>query len=214
MIAPKSTLQDWIDFCKALQPGDEMHCLADDVSADVIETFSQDDKILDPKNPGKFLHPAHSFRYLGQGKGLTAEADPKGTQYHVIDEYRDRVMAGHVRLVVYRHEDMTMNEFALMKQAVEMQIKRPYGWGAILGFGLARIFSNTPIGSLWRWAKWQTPFCSADNPVCSQGVRLQKDAIKRYFDVMQKLSDFSENTPQRLLDETGALTTYVLDTVK
>ena len=209
---PKLTLDEWIAFCKSLKYGDELHCIAYDLSGKVIMFFSEDNGYADPKHAGEFVHPAHTFRYLGLGRGATVEADPKGTQYHLIDEYRDRVMAGDVRLIVHRHLDLTVDDFDKIKQVCEMEIKRPYSWGAIIGFGLVRLFQNTFIGGIWRWAKWQTPFCSADNPVCSQGVRLQKNAVKRYFDVMQKLSDWTANTPQMCLDQTGALTTYVGDT--
>ena len=211
-VNPKLTLDAWIAFCKSLKYGDEMHCIAYDVSGEVIMFFSEDDKYPDPKHPGKFVHPAHSFRYFGLGRGATVEADPKGTQWHLIDEYRDRVMAGDVRLIVHRHMDLTLDEFAKMKQSAELQIKRPYGWGAILGFGLVRIFQNTFVGNIWRALKWNTPFCSADNPVCSQGVRLQKDAVPNFKLVMDAVSKWEDNTPQMLLDQTGLLTTYVLDT--
>ena len=207
----KMTLDQWIEFAKSLKYGDECHVFADDVSGEVIEAVSSNNLTLDPLNVVPFLHPVHTFRYFGMGDGRTVEADPKGSQWHHIDEYRDRVIAGDVRIVVFRHVDLTIERFEKLKSEAEHQVGKPYGWGALLGFFLVKIIWNTPLGTIWRDNKWQTPWCDRNNPVCSQGVRLQKDNILEYYEVMKKLSVWQDNTPQRTLNETGALTTYAAD---
>jgi hypothetical protein len=214
MTQPKipMTLDQWIAFGKALKYGDEIAVLTEDITGNVIMWGSEDNKSPDPFKFVDYLHPVHTMRYLGLGRGATVEADPKGTQYHVIDEYRDRVMSGAVRLIVNRHLDLTVNEFESIKTEAERQIGKPYGWGAILGFGLYRLFRDTPIGSLWRAAKWQTPWCDRNSPVCSQGVREQEDTVKRFYSVLIALSTWQQNTPQRRFDETCAVTARIMDT--
>lgn len=188
-----------ITFFKDLKYGDRVFVLTDDLSAEIIEWGSQDNSSIDPNGFVPFLHPAHAFRYLGLGRGATVEADPKGTQWHLIEEYMDRVISGKVRLVVFRHEDLTMEEFENIKAEAERQIGKVYGWGAILGYGLVKIFRDTIIGKWWREAKWNTPFCNRNDPVCSQGVKLQDDNCKRFYEQLKDLK-WENASPQALLN--------------
>lgn len=206
------TKEQWILFCKSLKYGDRLYVFTDDITGEIIETFSADKNSPDKHKFTKYLNPAHVFRYLGLGRGATVEADPKGTQWHLIDEYRDRVMAGDVRIIVSRSANLTMTEFENIKAEAERQIGKPYGWGAIIGFGLVKLFRETFIGNLWRWAKWQTPFCSRESPVCSQGLRLQDDNCSRFYVVLKKLSAYQANTPQRNLDEIINISALIMDT--
>lgn len=210
----KMTDEQWIKFATSLKYGDECHVFPDKWIDHVVEFGDSDDKSPDPFKFEKYLHPIHTFRYFGLGRGATIEADPSGSKWHVIDEYRDRVKAGDVRIIVTRHPDLTVDDFSNFKAEGDRQINKPYGFGAIAGYALYRIVRDTFIGSLWRSLKWQTPWCDRNSPVCSQGVRLQKDNVKKYYDVMKKLSVWQDNTPQRFFDETTTLTVRVMDTYR
>ena len=193
------TKEKWIELATGLKYGDMIFVLTDDLSGEVIEWGSADNGSPDPNGFTPFLCPAHVFRYLGLGRGATVEADPKGTSWHLIDEYRDRVISGAVRLIIIRHEDLTVGEFESIKAECERQVGKPYGWGAIIGFGLVKIFRETFIGNIWRWFKWQTPFCDRNAPVCSQGVLLQENTVKRFLDMFSFLK-VDNATPQADLD--------------
>lgn len=208
----KMSLEQWKKFTTSLKYGDICSVFCDDISGKLIEFGSAENKSIDPFGFEKFLHPVHSFRYLGLGTGLTIEADPKGTQRHTIDEYRDRVMSGDTRIIVDRHNYLTLNEFNYIKAECDRQVGKPYGWGAIIGTGLYRFFRDNFIGGWIRAWKWNTPFCDRNNPVCSQGVRLQEDNVKRFFDVLYPISKWQDNTPQRLLDEQPNVSERVIDT--
>lgn len=207
----KMLLQSWIEFGKSVQPGDECHVFCDDVSGEIIQWASEEDVTKDPLGYVKYLHPVHSFRYFGEGSGLLLEANPRGSVWTHLDDYRDRVMSGEVRIIIYRHPDITPEKLAKMKSEAERQAGHPYGWGALLGFGIRKLLWGTPIGAMWREYKWQTPWCSRNSPVCSQGVRMQKDNILEYYNVMKMLSKWQDNTPQRLFNESPALTIRALD---
>ena len=204
----------WIRFCLSLKYGDELAVFCDDTSGEIIEFGSSDNKSPDPLKFVDYLHPVHTFRYLGLGRGATVEADPKGSQYHLIDEYRDRVMKGDTRIIVNRHMDLSIAEFEAIKSEADRQVGKPYGWGGILGVGLYRLVRDTFIGGLVRSWKWNTPFCDRNSPFCSQGVRLQENNVKRFFDVLDKISTWQNNTPQQRFDETTKLTLRVLDTFR
>jgi len=188
-----------IAFFKELKYGDIPFVITDDITAQIIEWGSENNESIDTNGFVSFLHPAHAFRYMGLGRGATVEADPKGTQWHLIEEYMDRVINGTVRLVVFRHPDLTVEEFEYIKAEAERQIKKPYGWGAIIGCGLVKLFRDTFIGKWWRDAKWQAPWCSRDAPYCSQGVMLQERNVKRFFELF-KDEDWTYDTPQALLN--------------
>jgi hypothetical protein len=189
----------WITFAKELKYGDIPFVITDDLTAEIIEWGSENNSSVDPNGFVPFLHPAHAFRYLGLGRGATVEADPKGTQWHLIEEYMDRVISGKVRLVVFRHEDLTMEEFENIKTEAERQVGKPYGWGAIIGCGLVKLFRDTIIGKWWREAKWSAPWCDRNAPYCSQGVMLQERNVKRFFELF-KGEDWTYDTPQALLN--------------
>jgi hypothetical protein len=193
------TKPQWIAFAQSLKYGDILFVLTDDITAEIIEWGSKDNASIDVNGFTDFLHPAHAFRYLGLGRGATVEADPKGTQWHLIEEYMDRVISGAVRLIVLRHEDLAVNEFEKIKAECERQIGKPYGWGAVLGCGLVKLFRDTFIGNLWRWAKWQAPWCSRNAPYCSQGVILQENTVQRFF-LAYGQPDYTYFTPQVLLN--------------
>lgn len=188
-----------IGFFKELKYGDMPFVITDDITAELIEWGSEDDESVDYNGFSVFLHPAHAFRYIGLGRGATVEADPKGTQWHLIEEYMDRMIKGTVRLVVFRHEDLTVTEFEKIKGEAERQIGKPYGWGAILGCAVVRIFRDTIFGKWWRDAKWQAPWCNRNAPYCSQGVLLQERTVQRFADALKDL-DWTFATPQKLLN--------------
>lgn len=210
----KITLENWVLFCKNLKYGDIIFIFCDDISGDAIEWASADDQTPDPLKIVSFLHPAHVFRYYGLGRGATIEASPAGSAWHIIDEYRDRAIAGDVRLIVFRHNDLTVADFEKIKTEGERQVGKPYGWGAILSYGFYGLVRETFIGAIIRAAKWQTPFCDRNAPVCSQGVRLQEDTIKRFYDTLIKLSAWQDNTPQKLLNEIDSVAIYTLDSFR
>ena len=204
--------EQWVKFCQSLTYGDICHVFDDDFTSELIEFGSSDKLSPDPYKFTEFLQPCHTFRYFGLGRGATVEADPKGSQWHTIDEYKDRVCSGKTRIIVDRHIDLTVDEFNYIKAEAERQVGKPYGWGAIIGTGLYRLVRDTFIGGWVRSWKWNTPFCDRNSPVCSQGVRLQEDNVRRFYNTLYKLSNWKDNTPQRLLDEIPAVTKRILDT--
>lgn len=208
------TKEKWIALATSLKYGDTVFVFTDDITGELIEFGSANNATPDPNGFTPFLNPAHVFRYLGLGRGATVEADPKGTQWHLIDEYRDRVISGAVRLVVIRHEDLTVNEFESIKTECERQVGKSYGWGAIIGFGLVKLFRDTFVGNIWRWFKWQTPFCDRNAPVCSQGWLLQENTVKRFLYMFSFLK-VDNCTPQTALDATQKVKLpIVLDSFK
>jgi len=205
------TLEKWISMCKSFKYGDIIHVFCDDITGNLIKWGSEDNALEDIHGFIDFLHPVHTFRYLGLGRGATVEADPKGTQWHLIDEYRDRVIAGQVRLIVTRHDDLTVNEFENIKSEAERQVGKPYGWGAVIGDGLYDLVRNTFIGKWFRDAKWDYYlWCDRNSPYCSQGVRLQENTIKRFYDELSG-TPWQQDTPQKLLEQLLPITDYVID---
>ena len=210
----KMSNEQWIRFATSLQTTDVLHVFDNDLSGELIEFGSADKLSPDPYKFVDFLQPVHTFSYFGLGRGATVEADPKGTQWHVIDEYRDRVCSGKTRIIVDRHMDLEPLDINNIKMRTNMQIGKPYGWGMIIGTGLYRLVRDTFIGGWVRAWKWNTPFCSQNNPVCSQGVRLQREAVKKYYDVLNKLSKWENNTPQVVLNEFPNISKRVMDTYR
>ena len=206
------TLQQWIFFATNLKYGDMLFVFDTDFTGALIEWGSGDNSSPDIFGYMDYLHPVHAFRYLGLGRGATVEADPQGSKYHLIDEYRDRVISGKTRIIVNRHIDLSVEEFNYIKAEADSQVGKPYGFGAILGFGLYRLFRDTFIGGWIRAAKWQTPFCDRNAPVCSQGVRLQEDNVKRFYNNLIKLSTWEKSSPQVLFENINTISDRVTDT--
>jgi hypothetical protein len=185
------------DKLKALILNGHKVCVfCDDLSGEVIQWGSEDNNSPDPAKFVDFLHPVHWFRVFDSGR--TIEADPKGSQWHLLDEYMDRIISGEVRFMVFT-DDPSPVELAQFLAEGTRQVGKPYGWGAILGFGLAKLFKDTFIGAIWRNNQWNTPWCDRNDPVCSQGVKLQDDNTVRLFYLYADLN-WKNATPQALLD--------------
>lgn len=180
--------EQWIEFCKSLQPGDIIHVESDDFTGHAISFGTAD---------GKGIDPAHSFQYVGDGVGKTIEADPKGTQWHIIDEYKNRALKGEVRLIVDRIRDLTVLDLSLMKDKWKELIGKPYGWSTIAGFAIYGIFNRfTPFGGLFRMFM-KNPLANKNSPVCSQSVYLSVTSIQRVAEYMSLLP-FENATPNDL----------------
>lgn len=199
-----ATIVDQNPGCKILV------CEYDNVIDNGIEWGSEDNGSPDPNKFVDFIHPIHALRYFGLGHEATIEADPSGSQWHIFSEYMDRIISGVVRLLIFT-DDPSPVEFAAIQSEGERQVGKAYGWGAIIGFGVAKLFENTFIGTWWRNNKWETPWCDRNSPVCSQGVKLQDDNTTRLYHLYEDL--FWKNaSPQKLLDEQFAKKTkLVLD---
>ena len=197
------TKEQWIKFCKALQPGDVLFVESKDITAFAITlgTGNRDD-----------IETAHSFQYVGNGQGVTIEADPKGTNWHHIDEYMDRTIAGKTRLIVCRPKDITVEELEQMKIEWKNLVGRPYGWGAIVGYGIYWFIKNTPIGALISAFKLANPLANPKTPVCSQAVYLALKAHDLSARTIHKKLKFGDCTPEALLNHIYLSCIFLYDT--
>jgi hypothetical protein len=198
------TEKQWIEFCKSLQAGDIIHVESNDFTGHAISFGTADSKGIDP---------AHSFQYVGDGVGKTIEADPKGTQWHIIDEYRSRAEKGEVRLIVDRVINLTVDELNNMKDKWKQLIGKPYGWMTIVGFGVYGLFNRlTPFGGLFRLLM-KNPLANKNSPVCSQSVYLAVTEINRIKPFMKELP-FENATPNDLSNWDLLFCDRIMDTYR
>jgi hypothetical protein len=195
-IIPMTRLQ-YEKLTAMIYNGCKVCVLTDDITGEIIQYGDEDNNSPDKSGFVDFLHPVHWLRMFAGGR--TIEANPSGSQWHLWTEYMDRIISGAVRVLVFTDEPSPV-ELAQILLEGERQVGKPYGWGAILGCAVEKIFRDTFIGKWWRDNKWNAPWCDRNSPYCSQGVKLQDDNTIRMHELYGDLN-WQNATPQALLDE-------------
>lgn len=210
MAGLKMTQEQWIEFCKRLSPADVLF----------VETknfFDVGTLIQWGTGNGNWLDPAHAFQYVGgDGNGRTIEADGKAVNWHIIDEYRDKVMKGDNRLVVMEaKEALTVPELELIKKVWAEQHGKKYDIPALIGFGFYGIINRIfpPLGGLMR-KFMRNPLAGKDMYVCSRQVRTSFKLVKRIYEVLTKGKFEESETPESLCERINLTHKLKMDTYR
>lgn len=163
----------------------------------------------DTNNPEK-LEVCHAIFF--EANGNTIEADGKTVAKHSILDYKKSLLAGDVRLLIFRPDEpfLEATQAQVIKDA-EAQLGENYNWWEIAFEGLGCLLDKITFG-IFNKVNIKNPAYRNNSPYCSQQTCLCfKNDPPHYTPILRGI-DISELTPQMYCDRVPSCFTLTQDT--
>lgn len=163
----------------------------------------------DTNNPEK-LEVCHAIFF--EANGNTIEADGKKVAKHSIMDYKKSLLAGDVRLLIFRPDEpfLEATQAQVIKDA-ETQLNENYNWWEIFFEAVGSIADKLTLG-IFNNVNIKNPAYRNNSPYCSQAVCLSFKNDKPHYDPILQGIDISELTPQLYCDRVQKCFTLIQDT--
>ena len=168
---PPMTEKRWIKFARSLNPGDILFTESVDPTGKIISWGTGN---------GNYCDPNHVFVYYGKeggASGCTVEALFDGVRFSNIDNYKDNVMKGKGRLLVFRLKNFNARDEEIMLDYMKKrQVGKRYNYLALAGFAITGLINNIPLVGgpvAWLLRKIPNPFAAKKTSalICSRQTR-------------------------------------------